>query len=105
MFADEALRNFDQFTSAASAHDQDDDGFTGSRHTCELKGILEEFINGDLPSEKWVQHGPQPPASGESKVASVRARKFGNANANATLYTGGRFMVFIAGGVCYSEIR
>ena len=91
--------------AAASTTSENDDGFTGSRHICELKGILEEFISGNLPSDKWVQHGPPPPASGESKVASVRTRKFGNANANTTNYTGGRFMIFVAGGVCYSEIR
>ena len=89
----------------AAAANEDDDGFAPSRHVCELKGILEDFINGNLSSDRWVQHGPPPPASGESKVASVRTRKFGNANANTTAYTGGRFMVFVAGGVCYSEIR
>ena len=83
----------------------DDGGNIDTRHTCELKNILEAFISGNLPSDKWYSAGPAPPVSGESKVSSVRTRKFGNTNTNHAQFNGGRIMAFVAGGICYSEIR
>ena len=82
----------------------EDDGNIESRHVYEIKTVLEAMVNGTLPADKWAAAGPAPPVSGESKVASVRTRKFGNAGAGVH-YSGGRVIAFIAGAVSYSEMR
>jgi predicted house-cleaning noncanonical NTP pyrophosphatase (MazG superfamily) len=82
----------------------EDDGNIDTRHTCEIKTVLEAMVNGTLPTDKWAAAGPAPPVSGESKVASVRTRKFGNAGAGVH-YSGGRVLAFVAGGISYSEMR
>lgn len=80
--------------------------YDDTRHVPELRNLLDQLMTGNLPTEKYAAAGPSAPVAGESKVASVRTRKFGAGGDRAhTAFSGGRYLVFIAGGVCYSELR
>jgi len=93
-------------THAATAEGE----YADTRHVGQLKGLLEQLINGDLPTDKYASTGPSALKDGESKsvAKSVRrnvgaAAKFGRKDQGA--YNGSRYMVFVAGGVAYSELR
>ncbi len=83
---------------------QGDSDIADSRHVPILKSLLDQLISGNLPTDKFPALGPSAPNSGESKVASVRTRKF-TAKDTHSNFSGGRFMVFVAGGICHSELR
>jgi syntaxin-binding protein 1 len=80
-----------------------DGDYSNTRHIPEIRTILDQFITGELSPEKFHSSGPAAPVAGEAKVASVRTRRFG-AETQAK-FSGGRFLVFVAGGITYSEIR
>lgn len=81
--------------------------YADTRHVCLLKAYLEQFVAGNLPVEKFPQLGPAPAAGPKAEAKSVRrfgaASKFGKKD-NAS-FSGGRYMVFIAGGAGYAELR
>lgn len=84
--------------------------YADTRHICRLKQILEQLIGNELPSDKFPALGPSSGSggSGDGKSAAKSVRRFGNNSRwgrNQTQYSGGRFMVFIAGGIAYSELR
>lgn len=84
--------------------------YADTRHICRLKQILEQIIANELPSDKFPALGPSVGAggAGEGKGAAKSVRRFGNNSRwgrNQTQFSGGRFLVFIAGGIAYSELR
>jgi hypothetical protein len=85
--------------------------YADTRHTCRLKQILEQLMGGELPADKFPSLGPPAAGSGagSDKSAAKSVRRFGNnsrwGRSNQAQYSGGRFIVFIAGGVAYSELR
>ena len=84
--------------------------YADTRHICRLKQILEQIIAGDLPSDKFPALGPPSGAGGggDGKAAAKSVRRFGNNSRwgrNQTQFSGGRFIVFVAGGISYSELR
>lgn len=92
-------------THAATAEGE----YADTRHVGQLKGLLEQLINGDLPIAKYSSLGPSlNSGDGKSMAKSVRRNvganaKFGRREQGS--YNGGRFISFIAGGVAYSELR
>lgn len=83
--------------------------YADTRHVCQLKVLLEQQIAGDLPADKFPSMGPNVSSGGDSKAGAKSVRKFG-ANArwakkDNMQYSGGRYIVFIAGGISYAEIR
>lgn len=84
--------------------------YADTRHLCRVRILLDQLISGELPNDQFPSFGPQTGGAGggESKIAKS-ARKYGTnsrwGRKDQTMYSGGRFVVFIAGGVSYSEMR
>lgn len=78
-----------------------------SRHVPLVKLHLEQMLNGNLPLDKFPAMGPSVVTAQKSEAKSVRrfgaANKFGKKD--NVQFTGGRFLVFIAGGVTYAETK
>ena len=84
-------------------------GYTDTRFVCALKGALEGLIAGSLPTDKFPSLGPAISSAAEAKGGAKSVRRFG-ANSrwgkkDQVAITGGRYLVFVAGGVAYSELR
>jgi len=95
----------------ATAHDNDSE-YASSRYVCNLKLVLEELANDQLSMETYPSILPMP-AGGGGGVASVR-KKTGSARTGhsrfkkadkGTSFAGSRQIVFMIGGLCYSELR
>lgn len=85
--------------------------YTDTRHVCQLKLLLDQLATGGLPLDKYPTTGPAAPGGGEAKQTAQSVRKYkvatdrwGGAKANAST-VGGRLLVFVAGGVTYTEMR
>mmetsp|Transcript_13259 Transcript_13259/g.18774 ORF Transcript_13259/g.18774 Transcript_13259/m.18774 type:complete len:641 (+) Transcript_13259:134-2056(+) len=112
--------------SAASATPDDDSEYQGSRYDPPLQSILEDLCNNRLSIEDFPSAVPLPDvgSSTGSGVTSARsknkstesARSRGGATsrwkrteekkkAKEEVYSGGRQIIFMAGGMCFSELR
>ena len=83
--------------------------YADTRHVCRLKVLLEQLMNNELPTTDFAAAGPTAGGAGDSKSAAKSVRRYG-ANSrwgrrDQTMFSGGRFLVFIAGGVAYNELR
>lgn len=82
--------------------------YIDTRHVCQLKGLVEQMINAQLPTDKYPTMGPSIPQSSESKSTAQSVRKYkatdrwGGKSQNQV--SGGRYMCFIAGGISYAEM-
>ena len=88
--------------------------YTDTRHVGQLKVYLEQMIGGELPADKFPSLGPPASSSGmetkSGQAKSVRkqhkSRWAKNDNSGvAGASTGARHVVFVAGGLAYSELR
>lgn len=95
----------------AVAHDNDSE-YASSRYVCNLKLVMEELANDQLSIETYPSVLPMP-VGGGGTAASVR-KKTGSARTGqsrwkktdkAASFTGARQIVFMLGGLCYSELR
>jgi syntaxin-binding protein 1 len=96
------------FSGKKGVVEEADDGFTDSRHVPEVKNILGQLVAGDLPKDSFPSLGPSVAGKKSEPVAeSKRTRKhFGGADAKPNVqFKGGRVIVFVAGGLSYSEMR
>ena len=89
--------------------DTPEGSYVDTRYVVALKGLLESLIGGSLALDKYPAIGPTISSSAEAKGAAKSVRRFG-ANSrwgkkDAITITGGRYLVFVAGGVAYSELR
>lgn len=97
------------FRGKALKHESTPEGeYSDTRHVCQLKVLLEQFLAGELPADRFLSMGPS--AGGANKATEAKSvRKFGAnsrwAKKDAPAFTGGRYMVFVAGGLCYTEMR
>lgn len=96
------------FKGKAQKHAPTPEGeYADTRHVCQMKTLLEQFLAGELPTDKFPATGPSVSASSKSEAKSVR--KFGAnskfAKKDTVSFTGGRYMVFVAGGIAYPELR
>jgi syntaxin-binding protein 1 len=96
---------------AAPAHKPTAEGeYADTRHLCRIRVLLDQLIANELPVDQFASIGPSGSSggAGESKTAKS-ARKFGTnsrwGRKDQTMFSGGRYVVFIAGGVAYSELR
>uniref|UniRef100_A0A7S1BZN1 Uncharacterized protein n=1 Tax=Corethron hystrix TaxID=216773 RepID=A0A7S1BZN1_9STRA len=85
-----------------------------SRYKCYLKEVMEELVNNTLSFEKYPSILPMPVGGSSGAAASARSARTRHANhstgpirrsANTKMFSGGRQIVFVAGGACYSELR
>jgi syntaxin-binding protein 1 len=78
-----------------------------SRHVPLVKIHLEQLLSGQLPMDRFPAMGPSVITAAKSEAKSVRrfgaANKFGKKD--NLQFTGGRFMVFIAGGITFAETK
>jgi len=96
------------FGGKAAKHAPTAEGeYADTRHVCLLKSHLEQLMSNSLPVDKFPAMGPAPANASKSEAKSVRkfgaASKFGKKD-NVQL-SGVRYLVFIAGGVAYPELR
>ena len=80
--------------------------YSDTRHLCRLRAILEQLMGGELPADKFPALGRET----EGKAAAKSVRRYGSnsrwgGKKDHINFVGGRFLVFIAGGVAYSELR
>lgn len=84
--------------------------YTESRHKCRLKGILESLMGSEgaetLSNDLFASIGPVGNAAPAAKSARKYAphTKFAK-NANRSMFQSSRYIVCVAGGVSYSELR
>lgn len=83
--------------------------YTDTRHIPQLRVLVEQLIQGDLPVDKFPSHGPAMPSKdAKSTARSVRTfganSRWGNTKQDVQ-YDGGRYLVFVAGGISYAETR
>lgn len=83
--------------------------YTDTRHVCQMRILLEQLLRADLPLDRYPSMGPALPTSAAPASTAQSVRKFksndrwgGKAQAQVS---GGRVIVFVAGGLCYSEMR
>lgn len=94
--------------------------YANSRYVCVLKAIMEKAAKGTLSVDEYPSVMPLPDAEGMlgpssmSKAKSVRkigsSSKWAGSSSTASQGTkkkghGGRQIIFMAGGMCYSELR
>lgn len=96
-------------TAKAATGGSSSDDYQDSRHVCTLKVLLDQLMANELPLEKFPTMGAQVPSSSSAASAAKSVRKF-NANSrwgkkDSHQFTGGRFLLFIAGGVCNTELK
>ena len=97
------------FKKSTTAKKDEGDSVVDTRHIPALKIYLDQFMNGELAMDKFPPQGASLSATGATTAAAKSVRKF-NANSrwgkkDTAQFTGCRFLVFIAGGVSYSELR
>lgn len=97
------------FRGKAVKHASTPEGeYADTRHVCQLKLLLEQFLAGELSADRFPAMGPA--LSTGSKAAEAKSvRKFGAnsrwAKKDNISFTGGRNLVFLAGGVTFAELR
>jgi syntaxin-binding protein 1 len=81
--------------------------YADTRHVCLLKSHLEQLCEGNLALDKFPAMGPSVATGPKSEAKSVRkfaaTSKFGKKD--NVPFSGGRVLVFIAGGAAYAELR
>lgn len=100
---------FSIFRKTAVIHNPTPEGeYTDTRHIPQLRVLLEQLLQVELPLDKFPSLGPSMPSK-DSKSSAKSVRKYGNnaryTNKNDIQYDSGRCMVFIAGGISYAETR
>ncbi|KAI9189265.1 syntaxin binding protein 1 [Blastocladiella emersonii ATCC 22665] len=99
--------------------DEDDGAYELSRYVTQLKTALEDHISGSLETDVFPYLGPAPAADASARTGGTSLRstkpswqqkKSGGAGAGGDAAAagppkGGRLIVFVLGGMTYSEIR
>jgi syntaxin-binding protein 1 len=115
-----SLRN--RSTSDGSVDDEEESEYASSRYIPPLKGILRALVSNQLDFQEYPSVIPMPPSSTSSSVgvtSSARSsRKKGGASTDKWgksksseqskgkgSYDGGRNIVFMVGGLSFSELR
>jgi len=106
---------FKRSEKLATGRSDKDSVYAMSRYSTAMKGLLEDVQNGKLSEAEYPSIMPLPVTS-DNNGASVRSARRGGGKATESRwgtkaetgkkkFTGGRQIVFVVGGVCYSEIR
>lgn len=110
--------------AAASGRNDAESEYSTSRYVCLLKMIMQEMNEGTLSLEEYPSVVPMPDEgsssgtaasarnrqsiSGSARRDTSRASRWSRQEAKPVkrnTYSGARQIVFMAGGLCYSEIR
>lgn len=86
--------------------------YTDTRHVSGLRQVVEKAIVGQLPTERFTSVGPSLPQQSGSQGTAQSVRKFkptdrwaSKASSGHSALTGGRVIVFVAGGLTYAEMK
>lgn len=86
-----------------------DQAYTDSRHIPRLRVVVEQAFEDQLPADQFRTIGPAASSGGaESKAAKSVRRYAANSRwgkQEKAAFSGGRYIVFMAGGLSYSESR
>ncbi|KAG0032959.1 vacuolar sorting protein VPS33/slp1 [Podila clonocystis] len=85
--------------------DDEEQPFDLSRYITKVKKVVEEHINGTLDATMYPYTTEPPVDSATDSTKSLRKTAQTTWDKKKTAVKGSRLMVFIAGGVTYSEIR
>jgi len=113
-------------SSSVDSFDEENE-YANSRYVPPLKGILKDLVSNQLSTQEYPSVIPMPPISGSSSLSASSARrrgkggieassrkrggatdKWGKKQANGSgsnHYDGGRNIVFMVGGLSFSELR
>jgi syntaxin-binding protein 1 len=84
--------------------DQDSE-YAASRYVCALKDLIDQNVQGELSIEAYPSVLPMPSREGKPVARSLRKPEKGRLGKQHGSYTGARSLVFVAGGVTFSELR
>lgn len=79
--------------------------YSASRYVCPLKDLIEQTVQGELSTEAYPSILPMPSQEGKPIARSLRKHEKGRLGKQPATFSGGRSLVFVAGGVTYSELR
>lgn len=97
---------FGSFTKKTKGAAPEEGAYQQSRHIPYLRNVLEDLVTGDLPTDSFPALGPTQSAPTQQVIESKRTRKIVGTETNKQInFKGGRVMVFVAGGICYTELR
>lgn len=109
--------------AAQSGREESESEYSSARYACALKGIMQEMMEGTLSMDDYPSVLPMPSegassgtaTSARTRVPTTSARKGGGATSRwakqdnkakpKSTFSGGRKIVFVVGGMCYSELR
>lgn len=103
----------DRIVARKTVSDNSGSEYSSSRYACDLKEVLQSMAEGQLSIDEYPSIFPLPEDAYATSmtgggIASVRgtASKYSKGRGNTVVSRGGsRQLVFIAGGICYSELR
>jgi len=88
---------------------QNDSEYSSSRYVCKLKGILEAMAENTLSIDDYPSVLPMPfgttGSAASVRTKAIRRTSRWGADKKKAGFSGPRQIVFIAGGMCYSELR
>lgn len=97
---------FGSFTKKNKNAEPDEGAYQQSRHIPYLRNVLEDLVSGELPTDSFPAIGPTQSAPTQQVIESKRTRKIVGTETNKQMnFKGGRVMVFVAGGISYTELR
>lgn len=87
--------------------------YTDTRHVSGLRQLVEKAIVGQLPADRFTSLGPSLPQQASSQATAQSVRKFKPtdrwaskpAGGQSASLSGGRVIVFVAGGLTYAEMK
>jgi syntaxin-binding protein 1 len=112
LFYSSLVRGRSRGKGPATAVARHDSEYSSSRYVCKLKGILEAMAENNLSVEEYPSLLPLPYGTTGS-AASVRTKstrhksRYGGSDQikKNKAFLGPRQIVFMVGGMCYSELR
>ncbi|GAB5030940.1 sec1-like family protein [Nannochloropsis oceanica] len=82
-----------------------DSEYAASRYVCALKDLIDQIVQGELSTEVYPSVLPMPSLVGKPVARSLRKPEKGRLGKQPGSYTGARSLIFVAGGVSFSELR
>lgn len=79
--------------------------YAASRYVCVLKDLIDQTVQGELSTDAYPSVLPMPSREEKPVARSLRKPEKGRLGKQQATYTGARSLVFVAGGVSFSEIR
>lgn len=79
--------------------------YAASRYVCVLKDLIDQTVQGELSTDAYPSVLPMPSREEKPVARSLRKPEKGRLGKQPATYTGSRSLIFVAGGVTFSELR